>query len=80
MGEDERLREALREADAVLPGVAARRAVRAFSDMLAGLEELTATATASTTGPAGPASFAVDGKQYVTIAVGNVVYTFGLPD
>jgi alcohol dehydrogenase (cytochrome c) len=29
---------------------------------------------------AAPMSFAVDGKQYVTIAAGNVVYTFGLPD
>ena len=27
-----------------------------------------------------PMSFAVDGKQYVTIAAGNVVYTFGLRD
>ena len=29
---------------------------------------------------AAPISFAVDGKQYVTIAAGNVVFTFGLPD
>ncbi len=29
---------------------------------------------------AAPMSFAVDGKQYVTIAAGNVVFTFGLPD
>ena len=29
---------------------------------------------------AAPMSFAVDGKQYVTIAAGNVVYTFGLRD
>jgi alcohol dehydrogenase (cytochrome c) len=29
---------------------------------------------------AAPISFAVNGKQYVTIAAGNVVYTFGLPD
>jgi alcohol dehydrogenase (cytochrome c) len=27
-----------------------------------------------------PMSYAVDGKQYVTIAAGNVVYTFGLRD
>ena len=27
---------------------------------------------------AAPMSFAVDGTQYVTIAAGNVVYTFGL--
>ena len=27
-----------------------------------------------------PMSFAVDGKQYVTVAAGNVVYTFGLRD
>ena len=27
-----------------------------------------------------PMSFAVDGTQYVTIAAGNVVYTFGLRD
>ena len=27
-----------------------------------------------------PMSFAVDGKQYVTIAAGNVVFTFGLRD
>jgi len=25
-------------------------------------------------------SYAVDGKQYITIAAGNVVYTFGLKD
>ena len=25
-------------------------------------------------------TFAVDGKQYITIAAGNVVYTFGLRD
>jgi DNA helicase-2/ATP-dependent DNA helicase PcrA len=41
------LREALGEADAVLPGVAARRAVRAFSETLAGLEELALTASVS---------------------------------
>ncbi len=29
---------------------------------------------------AAPMTFAVDGKQYVTIASGNVVYTFGLRD
>ena len=29
---------------------------------------------------AAPMSYAVDGKQYVTIAAGNVVFTFGLPD
>jgi alcohol dehydrogenase (cytochrome c) len=29
---------------------------------------------------AAPISFAVNDKQYVTIAAGNVVYTFGLPD
>lgn len=29
---------------------------------------------------AAPMTFSVDGKQYVTIASGNVVYTFGLPD
>jgi len=29
---------------------------------------------------AAPMTFAVDGKQYVTVASGNVVYTFGLPD
>ncbi len=29
---------------------------------------------------AAPMSFAVDGTQYVTIAAGNVVYTFGLRD
>ena len=29
---------------------------------------------------AAPMSFAVDGKQYVTIAAGNVVFTFGLRD
>ena len=28
---------------------------------------------------AGPMSYAVDGEQYVTIAAGNVIYTFGLP-
>ena len=27
-----------------------------------------------------PMSFAVDGKQYVTVAAGNVVFTFGLPE
>ncbi len=27
-----------------------------------------------------PMSFAVDGRQYVTIAAGNVVFTFGLPE
>jgi len=27
-----------------------------------------------------PMSYAVDGKQYITIAAGNVVYTFGLKD
>ena len=27
-----------------------------------------------------PMSFAVDGKQYITVAAGNVVYTFGLDD
>ena len=27
---------------------------------------------------AAPMSFAVDGKQYVTVAAGNVVFTFGL--
>ena len=27
-----------------------------------------------------PISFAVDGRQYVTIAAGNVVFTFGLPE
>jgi alcohol dehydrogenase (cytochrome c) len=29
---------------------------------------------------AAPMTFAVDGKQYITIAAGNVVYTFGLRD
>ncbi len=29
---------------------------------------------------AGPMSFAVDGKQYVTVAAGNAVFTFGLDD
>ena len=29
---------------------------------------------------AAPITFAVDGKQYITIAAGNVVYTFGLRD
>lgn len=29
---------------------------------------------------AAPMTFAVDGKQYVTVASGNVIYTFGLPD
>ena len=29
---------------------------------------------------AAPMSFAVDSTQYVTIAAGNVVYTFGLRD
>ncbi|PCJ22937.1 MAG: PQQ-dependent dehydrogenase, methanol/ethanol family [SAR86 cluster bacterium] len=29
---------------------------------------------------AAPMTFSVDNKQYVTIASGNVVYTFGLPD
>ena len=29
---------------------------------------------------AAPISFAVDGRQYVTIAAGNVVFTFGLRD
>ena len=29
---------------------------------------------------AAPVSYAVDGKQYVTVAAGNVVYTFGLRD
>jgi alcohol dehydrogenase (cytochrome c) len=29
---------------------------------------------------AAPMSFAVDGQQYVTIAAGNVVFTFGLPE
>lgn len=29
---------------------------------------------------AAPMTFSADGKQYVTIASGNVVYTFGLPD
>ena len=29
---------------------------------------------------AAPMSFAVDGTQYVTIAAGNVIYTFGLRD
>ena len=28
---------------------------------------------------AAPITFAVDGRQYVTVAAGNVVYTFGLP-
>ena len=27
-----------------------------------------------------PMSYAVNGQQYVTIAAGNVVYTFGLRD
>ena len=27
---------------------------------------------------AAPITYAVDGQQYVTIAVGNVIYTFGL--
>jgi len=27
-----------------------------------------------------PMSYAVDGQQYITIAAGNVVYTFGLRD
>ena len=27
---------------------------------------------------AAPMTYAVDGQQYVTIAAGNVVYTFGL--
>ena len=27
-----------------------------------------------------PMTYAVDGRQYVTIAAGNVVYTFGLRD
>ena len=27
-----------------------------------------------------PMTFAVDGEQYITIAAGNVVYTFGLRD
>jgi len=29
---------------------------------------------------ANPMTYAVDGQQYVTMPVGNVVYTFGLPD
>ena len=29
---------------------------------------------------AAPMTFAVDGQQYVTIAAGNVVYTFGLDE
>ena len=29
---------------------------------------------------AAPMSYAVDGKQYLTIAAGNVVFTFGLRD
>lgn len=29
---------------------------------------------------AAPMTYAVEGKQYVTIAAGNVVFTFGLPD
>jgi glucose dehydrogenase len=29
---------------------------------------------------AAPMTYAVDGKQFVTIASGNVLFTFGLPD
>jgi hypothetical protein len=29
---------------------------------------------------AAPMTYAVDGQQYVTIAAGNVVFTFGLPE
>ena len=29
---------------------------------------------------AAPMTYAVDGKQYVTIAAGNVIFTFGLRD
>ncbi len=29
---------------------------------------------------AGPISYAVDGKQYVAVAAGNVLFAFGLED